>query len=212
MHIFSFYLMGLILSISPCVLPMLPILFGSICLDSSGKRVISLTTTYVLSMATAYALAGVLASLVGVILQDVFMSKYTYFVLSVFFTFLGLSQSGYISLSIPSEVSNAAMKYNFSSYGGAVILGALGALICSPCSAAPILGAIAYSASMGNPAFGGLALFLVGLGIGTPMLVLALTGKIGMDKLKTFSCYIVPLMSVFLFATAIYYMAKVVAH
>lgn len=173
-----FFGLGVLLSFTPCVLPMVPILGGI--LGKSGeqggaKRGFMLSLVYVLAMAAVYTGAGVGAGFIGVGLQGFFQTPWVIGVIAAIFVALALSLFGLYELRLPSAVTErlnaAGGRTRGGSVWGAAGMGVIAALVVSPCVAAPIAGALIAIGQAGVPARGGLALAALSLGMGAPLIV-----------------------------------------
>lgn len=178
-----FVLAGIGLSLTPCVLPMFPIL-SSLLLGTrtQGKtRTIALTMTYILTMSATFAIAGTLMGLFGASLnlQAKLQSPWMLIPMAILFVVLALSMFGLYELQLPARIrdrlNNSQQKSG--SLSGAAVMGILSALVVSPCVSAPLAGALVYISSTGDALFGGLTLFALGLGMGIPLFVLASGGR-----------------------------------
>ncbi len=179
MILLSFLGFGLLLSFTPCVLPMIPVLSGIIVGHGhpiSLRRSFFVSLSYVLSMATTYAFFGALVALIGSNLQISMQSPWAIGLFSAVFVLLALSMFGYFELALPAswqqKLNRTANHHAGGHYAGAAIMGALSTLILSPCVTAPLIGALGYIAQTGNAAFGSLCLFFLGLGMGIPLLII----------------------------------------
>ena len=176
-----FYLAGLLLAFTPCVLPMVPILTGIIAGQGNvtQKRSLGLSGIYVLSMSFTYSLAGVIVALSGTNIQANLQNPYVISVISFLFFIFALSMFRFFELQMPKSIqtlmSNLSNKQKSGSYKDVAIMGFLSALIVGPCVTAPLIGALIYIASTGDILVGGLALFALGIGMGTPLIVLGST-------------------------------------
>ncbi|MDR2925226.1 MAG: protein-disulfide reductase DsbD [Azoarcus sp.] len=177
----SFFGLGLLLAFTPCVFPMIPILSGIIVgtgTPSSRPRALALSIAYVLGMALVYALAGVAAGLTGSLLSAALQSTWVPLVFASLFVVLALSMFGFFELRLPAALQNrlasAANQKKGGHLGGVAFMGALSALIVSPCVTAPLAGALLYIAKTGDAVLGGLALFTLALGMGVPLIIVAL--------------------------------------
>ncbi|MCC7414129.1 MAG: protein-disulfide reductase DsbD [Gammaproteobacteria bacterium] len=175
----GFYGFGLLLAFTPCVLPMIPILSGLVI--GAGPRLttrtaFTLSATYVLAMALVYALAGVAAGLFGSNLQAMFQIPQVLAVFAALFVALAASMFDLFPLQLPaalqSRLSALSNRQPAGRLGGVAIMGALSAVIVGPCVAPPLAGALLYIAASGNAVTGGLALFVLALGMGTPLLAI----------------------------------------
>jgi thiol:disulfide interchange protein DsbD len=179
----TFFGFGLLLSLTPCVFPMIPIL-SSIIVKAGNESEITaskgffLSLIYVISMALAYTLAGVIAGLFGANLQVALQDPYVLTVFSAIFVVLAFSMFGYYKLELPQSVQN---KINKTTDGkekqgvfGIAIMGFLSALIVGPCVAPPLAGALVYIGQTGDAFLGGAALFVMSIGMGIPLLLIGL--------------------------------------
>ena len=174
----SFFGFGLLLSFTPCVFPMIPILSGIIAgqknLSTRGAFMLSLV--YVLAMALTYTLAGVLAGLFGGNLQMYFQNPWILGSFGVVFILLALSMFGFYELQMPAKFQQRLTELSNKQSGGnligVAIMGVLSALIVGPCVAAPLAGALIYIGQSGDAVLGGAALFMLSLGMGIPLLII----------------------------------------
>lgn len=187
--ILGFFGAGLLLSLTPCMLPMIPIL-SSIIVGSQSQGVhqtklysFALSVSYVLGMALSYTLAGVAAGLSGNLLSQSLQNVWVLGASALVFVLLALSMFGFYELQLPSALETKLIKTSNSFKGGkflgVFIMGALSALIVSPCVAAPLAGALIYISQSQNVLLGGVALFALSLGMGVPLLLIgASAGKL----------------------------------
>ncbi|MCB1622382.1 MAG: protein-disulfide reductase DsbD [Thiothrix sp.] len=169
---------GLLLSFTPCVFPMIPILSGIIAgqkqLDTRQAFLLSLV--YVLAMALTYTVVGVLAGLFGANLQAAFQNPWVLSAFALVFVLLALSMFGFYELQMPSALQSRLNELSNRQAGGTLagvaIMGVLSALIVGPCVAAPLAGALIYIANTGDAVLGGMALFALSMGMGVPLLVI----------------------------------------
>ncbi len=182
----SFFGFGLLLSFTPCIFPMIPILSGIIV--GHGNRITTgraflLSLSYVIASALTYTLFGVLAALFGSNLQTAFQQPWIIGLFSAVFVALSLSMFGFYHLELPKSLQvklhNSSEIHRDGSLWGAAIMGSLSSLIVGPCVAAPLAGALIYIGQTGDAVLGGSALFALGLGMGVPLLLLgASAGKL----------------------------------
>ena len=207
----SFFGFGLLLSCTPCVLPMIPILSGIIV--GRGQRVtraqgFALSAAYVLGMAITYAIAGVAAGLSGAMLAAALQNPWVLGSFAAIFVILALSMFGFYELQLPAglqaRLAETSNQLPGGQYAGVFAMGALSAVIVGPCVAAPLAGALLYISQSRDGVLGGAALFAMALGMGVPLLALgasagALLPRAGpwMDTVKRF-------FGVLLIAVAIY--------
>ncbi|PJE79755.1 Thiol:disulfide interchange protein DsbD [invertebrate metagenome] len=194
-----FFIAGIGLSFTPCVLPMLPIV-SSIIVGAGNtikRRSVLLTTVYSLAMSGTLALAGTITGLLGASfnLQAKLQSPWVIIPMVVLFIVLAMSMFGLYELQMPASIRNrmGQAQNKKGSIWGALLLGILSALVVSPCVSAPLAGALLYISTTGNAFLGGLTLFALGLGMSIPFFCLALGGrkllpKAGawMDRVKVF--------------------------
>ena len=177
LNIFLFLLAGLLLSFTPCVFPMIPILTGIIVgqgPDISRRKSFLLSLTYVLTMAFTYAIAGTIIAASGINIQASLQSPYVIGALTGLFIILALSMFNFITIQMPQYFQNILINKSNNnksgSYVGVGIMGSLSALIVGPCVTAPLIGALVYIASTNNYIIGATALFSLGIGMGLPLL------------------------------------------
>ncbi|MEQ1739699.1 MAG: protein-disulfide reductase DsbD [Methyloglobulus sp.] len=182
----SFFGFGLLLSLTPCVFPMIPILSGIIVgrgHNITTARAFLLSLSYVVASAFTYTVFGVLAALFGSNLQAAFQEPWIIGLFSGIFVLLSLSMFGFYNLDLPdfirAKLHNSSEKHRDGSMLGAAIMGALSSLIVGPCVAAPLAGALIYIGQTGDAVLGGSALFVMGMGMGVPLLLVgASAGKL----------------------------------
>jgi len=178
----SFLGFGLLLAFTPCVLPMIPILSGIIAGEGEdlGKlRALLLSVAYVLGMAAAYAVAGVAAAWSGALLASALQNIWVLAAFALVFVALALSMFGVYELQLPGFLHHRLHATHGRLRGGRVAsvaaMGALSAVIVSPCVAAPLAGALLYISQTRDVALGGAALFTMALGMGVPLLVVGVS-------------------------------------
>ena len=173
-----FFAAGLGLALTPCVLPMIPILSGIIAGegdDVSPARGFSLAASYVMGMAIVYTAAGIAAAAVGVQLQAVFNAPWVLTLFAGLFVLLALGMFGMFDLQMPSAVQSrlAAVsgKQKSGTVIGAFVMGALSSLIVTACVAPPLVAALTVIGQTGDMLRGGAALFAMSIGMGAPLLL-----------------------------------------
>jgi len=186
LSLLTFLGFGILLSLTPCVFPMVPILSGIIIGQgkniSTGKA-FGLSLSYVLATALTYTVFGVLAALFGSNLQATFQQPWVIGLFSGIFVALAFSMFGFYHLELPTflraKLHQSSDKHRDGSYLGAAMMGSLSSLIVGPCVAAPLAGALIYIGKTGDVVLGGSALFMMGFGMGTPLLLIgASAGKL----------------------------------
>ncbi|MGE7992616.1 protein-disulfide reductase DsbD [Pseudomonas sp. NPDC089554] len=184
-----FFLAGIGLALTPCVLPMLPIISAVVLRGQvGGWRGFTLSLAYVLSMAATFALLGALMGLFGASLnlQARLQSAWVLVPFALFFVLLALAMFGLFDLKLPqalsSRVENVANRTKGGTLLGAAVLGVLSSLVVSPCVSAPLAGALMYISASGDALGGALKLLALGLGMGTPLLLVATGGAAWLPK------------------------------
>lgn len=179
MTLLSFFGFGLLLSMTPCIFPMIPILSGIIVGHGNHittTRAFLLSLSYVVASAVTYTVFGILAALFGENLQTLFQQPWIVGLFSAVFVLLSLSMFGFYNLQLPNSIQtklhNSSVRHQDGSLWGAAIMGALSSLIVGPCVAAPLAGALIFIGQTGDAVLGGSALFALGLGMGVPLLLL----------------------------------------
>ncbi len=178
----AFFVAGLLLSFTPCLLPMIPIL-SSIIVASQAKRMqycklhsFSLSVAYVLGMALSYTLASVAAGLSGRLLSQSLQNAWVLGATALIFVALAFSMFGFYELKLPvafeNKIIGTSQKLKGGEFLGVFILGVLSALIVSPCIAAPLAGALIYIGQTHNVFLGGVGLFALAIGMSVPLLLI----------------------------------------
>ncbi|MEZ6931168.1 protein-disulfide reductase DsbD [Aeromonas sp. S16(2024)] len=183
LSIAAFFALGLGLAFTPCVFPMYPILTGIIAgagQHLSTRRAFLLSFVYVQGMAVTYTLLGLVVASAGLKFQAALQHPYVLIGLSVMFVLLALSMFGLYSLQLPSSLQTRLSGLSNRQQGGSVvgvtIMGMISGLVCSPCTTAPLSGALIYVAQSGDLWLGGAALYALSLGMGLPLLLLGTSG------------------------------------
>ena len=183
LSIAAFFALGLGLAFTPCVFPMYPILTGIIAgagQHLSTRRAFLLSFVYVQGMAVTYTLLGLVVASAGLKFQAALQHPYVLIGLSVMFVLLALSMFGLYTLQLPSSLQTRLSGLSNRQQGGSVvgvtIMGMISGLVCSPCTTAPLSGALIYVAQSGDLWLGGAALYALSLGMGLPLLLLGTSG------------------------------------
>ncbi|WP_421338631.1 protein-disulfide reductase DsbD [Aeromonas veronii] len=183
LSIVAFFALGLGLAFTPCVFPMYPILTGIIAGAGdrlSTGRAFLLSLVYVQGMAVTYTLLGLVVASAGLKFQAALQHPYVLIGLSVMFLLLALSMFGLYTLQLPSSLQTRLSSLSNRQQGGSVvgvaIMGMISGLVCSPCTTAPLSGALIYVAQSGDLWLGGAALYALSLGMGLPLLLLGTSG------------------------------------
>lgn len=205
---------GLLLALTPCVFPMIPIISGVII--SQGKditttKALMLSIVYVLAMAVAYTIAGVLAGLFGANLQVALQTPWIIFTFAGVFVALALSMFGFYELKLPdSLIKKVSSAGSGGGYIGVAIMGFLSALIVGPCVAAPLAGALVYIGQTGDAVLGGMALFSMSIGMGLPLILVGVSAGKFMPKPGKWMTMVSAIFGVMMLAVAIWMLERVV--
>ncbi len=179
----GFFGFGLLLALTPCVLPMIPILSGIIVGDkkihhhhTSRMHSFYLSLSYTLGMSLSYTLAGIAAGFSGQLLSNALQNIWVLGLTALIFVFLAFSMFGFYELRLPSKLESkmvkASNRFKGGQFLGVFIMGIISALIVSPCVAAPLAGALLYISQSHNVLIGGIALFSLSIGMGMPLLLI----------------------------------------
>jgi thiol:disulfide interchange protein DsbD len=196
---------------------MIPILSGIIVGQGhkiSRARAFSLSLVYVLGMALTYALAGVAAGLSGTMLSAALQNAWVLGAFALIFVLLSLSMFGFYELQLPialqSRMSSSASHQKGGSLGGVAVMGVLSALIVGPCVAAPLAGALLYIAQTGNATLGGVALFVMALGMGAPLIAVGVAARSILPKVGPWMEGVKKAFGVMLLGVAVWLLTPVV--
>ncbi|MEA3371236.1 MAG: protein-disulfide reductase DsbD [Campylobacterota bacterium] len=212
--LFTFFGFGLLLAMTPCVFPMIPIISGLIISQGEGlttRKAFMLSLVYVLAMAVAYTIAGVLAGLFGANLQAALQTPWVIYSFSFVFVALAFSMFGFYELKLPdSFVTKISSASHGSGYIGVAIMGFLSALIVGPCVAAPLAGALVYIGQTGDAVLGGMALFAMSIGMGVPLIVVGVSAGKFMPKPGAWMTMVSAIFGVMMLGVAIWMLEKIV--
>lgn len=179
MILLTFYGFGLLLAFTPCILPMVPVLSGIIIghgKEITTRKAFFLSFSYVLSMSVTYAIVGAVVALLGANLQISMQSPWSIVLFSLIFVLLALSMFGFYEFKLPhswqAKIGNTSRSQLGGHYLGAAVMGCLSTLILSPCVTAPLIGVLTYIAQTKNVLLGCVTLFILSLGMGTPLLLI----------------------------------------
>lgn len=211
----SFYGFGLLLSFTPCILPMVPVLSGIII--GHGKEITTgkaffLSLSYVLSMSITYSIIGAVVALLGANLQISMQSPWAIGIFSLIFLLLAISMFGFYEFKLPHSWQakiHGSSNRRGGHYWGAAIMGCLSTLILSPCVTAPLIGALTYIAQTGNILLGCLTLFVLGLGMGTPLLLIGTSAGKWLPETGSWMNTIKALFGIIFIAVAIELMSRI---
>jgi thiol:disulfide interchange protein DsbD len=213
----GFFLAGLVLAFTPCVLPMVPILSGIIA--GQGKnvttgRAFALSLTYVLGMAFTYTIAGALCAAAGKQVQTVFQQPWILALFAALFVALALSMFGLFTIQMPAaiqtRVANVSNQQSAGTFGGVALMGILSALIVTTCVGPALVGALIVIGQTGQIARGAAALFAMSIGMGTPLLIVgASAGKL-LPKAGAWMDTVKKLFGVMMLAVAAWMLARII--
>jgi thiol:disulfide interchange protein DsbD len=211
----SFFGFGLLLSLTPCVFPMIPILSGIIVNHGHAvthTRAFTLSLAYVLGMAVTYAIVGVAAGFSGTLLSAALQNAWVLGGFALVFVALAFSMFGFYELQLPAGLQ-ARLSDTANRQGGSLaaiaLMGALSALIVGPCVAAPLAGALLYIAQTRDALLGGVALFAMGLGMGAPLLAVGVFSRSFLPKSGPWMEAVKKFFGVALLATALWLVSPV---
>ena len=179
-----FFVLGLGLAFTPCVLPMLPLL-SAIVIGNQERpnniKALLLSLTYVQGMALTYTLLGLIVAAIGLPFQIALQSPSVLIGLAILFTLLAASMFGLFEIRLPNawqqKLNALSQKQSGGAFGGVFVMGMIAGLVASPCTSAPLSGALLYVAQSGDLFTGGLALYLLALGMGIPLVLITLFGN-----------------------------------
>ncbi|UFS61450.1 protein-disulfide reductase DsbD [Sulfurimonas sp. HSL-3221] len=177
-----FFGFGLALSLTPCIFPMIPILSSIIVSQGerlTARRGFTLSLVYVLAMAFAYTIAGIMAGLFGENLQVILQNPWAIGAFALIFVALAFSMFGFYEIGLPATLQTRLSRFSDKAgekggFTGVAVMGFLSALIVGPCVAPGLAAALIYIGQTGNAALGGVALFVMSLGMGVPLLLIGL--------------------------------------
>lgn len=213
--IIGFFIFGLLLSLTPCVFPMLPILSSVIIShgsDMTTKKAFWLSMVYVQAMAVTYTIAGVIAGLSGAGIQAAFQTPWVIVAFSIVFIVLALSMFGLFELQMPPALQsylNRKTEKSGKGYTAIAIMGLLSALIVGPCVAAPLAAALGFISQTGDAFLGGMALYALSIGMGIPLLIVGTGAGKFMPKPGSWMDAIKTIFGVLMLAVAIWMLSRV---
>ncbi|MDZ7747966.1 MAG: protein-disulfide reductase DsbD [Halofilum sp. (in: g-proteobacteria)] len=215
--VLAFVGFGLLLALTPCVFPMLPILAGVIAGGDPhaghARRGGGLALVFVLAMALAYAAVGVVVGLTGASIQAWFQQPWVLGLLAAVFVVLALAMFGLFDLQSPGPLRHALearTRRLGGSGGGAAALGATSAVVVGPCVTPPLIGALLFIAESGDPVTGGLALFALGLGMGLPLIAFGTFAGHYLPRAGAWMTRVQAAFGVLLLAVAVWLVQRVV--
>ena len=218
--VFLFLVLGLLLALTPCIFPMIPIL-SSIIVSQSGEGKPSaskgffISLVYVLSMAITYTIVGVISGLLGADIQSAMQNPWVLTGFALMFFALAISLFGYYEMQLPSKWQSKINSASDSAQGkgiiGTAIMGFLSAFIIGPCVAPPLAGAVIFISQTGDALLGGIALFAMSMGMGLPLLLVGVGAGKFMPRPGGWMTAVSQTFGVVMLALAIFMLGKVVS-
>jgi len=217
--IFLFLILGLLLALTPCIFPMIPIL-SSIIVSQSGSSEPSAmkgfftSIVYVLSMAVTYTVVGLIAGVLGADIQSAMQNPWVLSLFGIMFFALALSLFGYYEIQLPSKWQSKINSASDNAQGkggilGTAIMGFLSAFIIGPCVAPPLAGAVIFISQTGDALLGGIALFVMSIGMGLPLILVGIGAGKFMPKPGGWMTVVSQVFGVIMLALAIFMFGKV---
>lgn len=214
-YLSTFFVLGILLAFTPCVLPMVPILSGIIVgqRSLSSTKAVKLSISYVLGMAITYAVAGMVAGWLGSTIQTIMQRPSIIIAFSSIFVVMALSLFGIFEWRIPTSLNNKLNKLSHQksrqSHISVALMGILSALVVSPCVTAPLIGVLAYIGQSGQAFMGGLILFIMALGMGVPLILVGVGYGSLLPKTGPWMIRIKHLFGIMMIGIAIWMLARI---
>jgi len=217
--ILLFFIFGLLLALTPCVFPMIPIL-SSIIVSQSGEgkpsvaKAFFTSLVYVVSMALTYTVVGVVAGLLGADIQAAMQNPWVLTVFAAMFVALAYSLFGYYEIGLPASWQSKISKASDDAgqkggIAGTAIMGLLSALIVGPCVAPPLGGAVLFISHTGDALLGGIALFVMSMGMGMPLLLVGIGAGKFMPKPGGWMTAVSQVFGVMMLGLAIFMLGRI---
>ncbi|WP_309498903.1 protein-disulfide reductase DsbD [Sulfurovum sp.] len=217
--LFLFFIFGLLLALTPCIFPMIPILSSIIVSQQGGNEKPSVaqafftSLVYVLSMALTYTAVGIIAGLLGADIQTAMQTPWVLTLFSAVFVALAFSLFGYYEIGLPSSWQSKLTSVSDSAQSkgilGTAIMGLLSALIVGPCVAPPLGGAVLFISHTGDALLGGSALFVMSMGMGMPLLLVGLGAGKFMPKPGGWMTVVSQTFGVMMLALGIFMLSRI---
>ncbi|WP_146865751.1 protein-disulfide reductase DsbD [Aliivibrio fischeri] len=215
---FLFLALGIGLAFTPCVLPMYPILTGIVL--GGGKlshgKAFKLSFVYVQGMALTYTLLGLVVASAGLQFQAALQHPYVLIGLSILFVLLALSMFGAYTIQLPSslqtKLNDISNQQQGGNLGGVFAMGAISGLVCSPCTTAPLSGALLYVAKSGDLLTGAIALYALAIGMGIPLILAAVFGNKLLPKAGVWMTHVKTLFGFILLAVPVFLLERILPH
>ncbi len=224
--LFLFFIFGLLLALTPCIFPMIPILSSIIVSQANKNKAVDtspskwqgffISLVYVLAMALTYTIVGVIAGLAGADIQAAFAKPWVIVLFSFVFVALAFSLFGYYEIGLPASWQSKLTKVSDNAQGkggmlGTAVMGALSALIVGPCVAPPLGGAILFISQSGDAWLGGWALFVMSIGMGMPLLLVGIGAGKFMPRPGGWMTRVSEIFGVLMLAMALYMMRSLLS-
>lgn len=212
----AFFGIGVLLSLTPCVLPMIPILSGIIIGQKTRTHTRSfvLSLIYVLAMAITYAILGIIVGFIGSGIQSALQQPWIIVLFSLIFVAMALSLFGLYNLQLPNflrnKIANVSVHQKRGSYLGTFVMGCLSTLVLSPCVTPPLASAIVFIGNSGNAVLGGVALFSMGIGMGVPLLIIGASSAKLLPKTGRWMNGVKYFLGVVMLGIAIWMLARII--
>lgn len=207
LELLSFLGIGVLLAFTPCVLPMLPIMTRIVVGDRSQQsfgQTVGLSIAYVLGMALSYALVGAVIAHIGKNLFILMQQQWIMLSMAGIYIYFGMATLGVVEIKMPDKFQQKTMNLRSSLQSGryltATLMGCLSLLVLSPCVTAPLLGALTYITQLDQVWRGSLALFMLGLGMGIPLMIFAISAGHWLPKAGVWMENIKKILAMLLFA------------
>ncbi|HJL92746.1 MAG TPA: protein-disulfide reductase DsbD [Woeseiaceae bacterium] len=215
--ILTFFGAGLLLSFTPCVLPMIPILSGILAGEGkniSPKRGFSLALSYVMGMAIIYTVAGIISASIGLQLQAFFNAPWVVISFTILFVLLSLVMFEVIDLTMPTSLQTHLEIFNsnqrFGTLMGSFFIGAISSLIVTACVAPPLIATLIVIGQTGDIVSGGIALFSMSIGMGTPLLIIGTSAGKFLPKTGEWMNTIKHVFGFMMLGLAVYMLSRIV--
>ena len=214
--IISFFIIGILLAFTPCVLPMIPILSGLIFKGKeSNSNLILLAISFVLGMSFTYTMLGLVAGIAGSQIQTLLQSSWFGFGFAAIYFLLGLSMINGANFLVPNSlnnlINNQMSKLKGGSYTSTMVMGILSGLTVTACVVPPLVGALIAIGESGNIVRGGVSLFVMSLGMGLPLLLIGLSADRLLPRVGPWMENIKGFIGLLLIATSIYLIGRSVS-
>ena len=219
--LFLFFIFGLLLALTPCIFPMIPILSSIIVSQQGGKEKPSVaqafftSLVYVLAMAATYTVVGVVAGLLGADIQTAMQTPWVLTLFALMFVALAFSLFGYYEIGLPASWQSKLSRVSDNAQGkgiiGTAVMGLLSALIVGPCVAPPLGGAVLFISHTGDAFLGGAALFMMSLGMGMPLLLVGVGAGKFMPKPGGWMTVVSQVFGVMMLGLAIFMLSRVIS-